>query len=313
LVSPEIDKKLELLLEPNAGEVVRAKEAVLAAARDGRARAAADLEWVLVDAEGLDRHAPSNAQIDITPVGGISREIDGSDPLIAAKRLHIATRFALAELENEGLLVGVDGPANVYVQIPMRYGGQSGGSHVAVGMPTLSSGYQIARRFNTDVLTLLDFDIFTSALSSDLLDDRGRLCIREALSAYRHELYLSCVNLLGAVSEGAWWKLAEKLRGKSSTLDSAVGSDRTSISLLIRLTADEISKLKNMKSAAAELYAHATYLRELRNYGAHPKGADPEATEEHAFTEAGCALLLLSTHRYLEKLGAVLAKLPVST
>ena len=111
------------------------------------------------------------------------------------------------------------------------------------------------------------------------------------------------MSLLGQVSEGAWWRLAERFRSRSTPIAKALDEGRTSTAVLIKLTVDELSSLKGMKTVAAELHSHATYLRELRNYGVHPLGADSEATEEHAFTEAGCSFLLLSTHRYLEKLG----------
>lgn len=36
-----------------------------------------------------------------------------------------------------------------------------------------------------------------------------------------------------------------------------------------------------------------------------PGGPDPAASQEYVFTEQGCTLLLLQTHRYLERLAAV--------
>ena len=104
------------------------------------------------------------------------------------------------------------------------------------------------------------------------------------------------------MSEGAWWRLAEHFAGRSSELDVALDNDRTSAATLIRLAADVMGRLRGMASIAAELHAHATYLRELRNYGIHPRAADPDVSHERAFTEAGCSLLLLETHRYLERL-----------
>jgi hypothetical protein len=296
---------LEPLLQPTDGEVVRAKQALLKRLSNGKPHAAVDLAWILTDEEGLPQHPPNNTYIEIAPNSDIKATLSASDPLIASQRLKLATRIAIAELAIEGLIIEIKGPQNEYTQVPVRQGSQSGGARVAIGNPELGSGYQLARRFSSDILPILDPDIFTADLSALMLDDRMKLCIEEALKAHRHGLYLSCVNLLGSVSEGAWWLLAERLRGRSKDLDEAIDDDRTGVAQIIKLASEEISKMKGKKTISAELFAHATYIRELRNYGAHPRAADPKASHEHAFTEAGCSVLLLSTHHYLERLGSI--------
>ncbi len=55
----------------------------------------------------------------------------------------------------------------------------------------------------------------------------------------------------------------------------------------------------------ADLHSHAAYLRELRNYGIHPHTADPQASQEHPLTEAGFPVLLLATHRFLERIAGI--------
>ncbi|MDQ3946068.1 MAG: hypothetical protein M3357_13140 [Actinomycetota bacterium] len=148
-------------------------------------------------------------------------------------------------------------------------------------------------------------DLFTAGLETLDVDPRMRLCMAEALEAYRRGLWLSCVNLLGAVSEGAWYRAAEQLRDFSPQIDRAL-TDDISAARVIRVVADELARAKGLAGVAAELHSHAAYLGDLRNYGVHPRSADPAASQEHAFTEAGCSLLLLETHRYLERLaGAV--------
>jgi len=47
------------------------------------------------------------------------------------------------------------------------------------------------------------------------------------LQAYRRGLYLACASLLGALSEGAWYSLGERLRGVSGKLDDALDKDAT--------------------------------------------------------------------------------------
>lgn len=52
---------------------------------------------------------------------------------------------------------------------------------------------------------------------------------------------------------------------------------------------------------ASELHSHAAYLRDLRNYGVHPR-QDQDPGQEQAFTETGCLLLIMQVHRYLVRL-----------
>lgn len=158
------------------------------------------------------------------------------------------------------------------------------------------------------MIAVVDPDLSTAGLDGLDVDARMRTCIIEATAAFRHGLWLSCVNLLGAVSEGAWHRAAERLLGRNAELDKAVTND-AGAATVIRLVAEELTRAaKRHRATIAELHSHAGYLRDLRNYGVHPKGADPAASQEHAFTEEGCALLLLSTHRYLERLAALVAE-----
>jgi hypothetical protein len=302
---PGVQELIAALVRPSDSDVLRAKQALLRRTAGGTPEPSSELQWVLVDDAQIPRESPRESHISIPR--GVDPEVVlvSTEPHIERVRLRIACQLALAELAGEGLLIEVDGPANVYETVPVNTGGQSGGVRVAVSRPRLSSGYQRSRRYRSDLMPILDADIFSADLGPLGLDQRGLQYVREALEAFRRGLYLSCVNLLGAVSEGAWWRVGEALRGRAKALDDALDDDRVSAAHLIRVVADELAKLKGMKSAAPELHAHATYLRELRNYGIHPRAADPEANQEYAFTEAGCALLLLETHRYLERLASI--------
>jgi len=303
--SPELVARVDEVATPTAGDVLRAKQALMRQLASGRAESGSELQWILVDGDGLKRQPEPGAQINVTPRADLDAAVQASDPLVASVRLRIATRIALAELDGEGILVGVEALNNPHDMVPMAQGGMSGGVPVWVPQPPLQAAYQMSRRFLSDLAPILDAEIFNADLDPLDLDDRARLCIREALEAYRRGLYLSCVSLLGAVSEGAWWRMAWRLRRKNKQLAAALDNERTSAALLIRLTAEELSKLKGLSTAAAELHSYATYLRELRNYGIHPRKADPAASHEHAFTDAGCSLLLLETHRYLERLASL--------
>ena len=47
------------------------------------------------------------------------------------------------------------------------------------------------------------------------------------MTCYRRRLYLSCVNLLGAVNEAAWYAAGEKHPRPDSGLQQALANDRT--------------------------------------------------------------------------------------
>jgi len=292
------------LVTPAEGEVLRAKQELLSRLSDGTPVSTTDLINVLVDQAGIARLPSHDDRIDV-PVGTDPHErLDVGDPVIRRERLKLATMLGLADLVAEGVLISVDGPENVYVTIPVQLGTSGIGVQVPVGRPRLGSGYQLAYRFGSDQLPILDADVFSADLANLGLDRRVLDCLSEALQAYRRGLYLSALNMIGAVSEGAWYAAAERLRGRSSELDRAIDDDQTATT--IRLTADLLATGKRLRTVAAELHSHASYLRDLRNYGVHPRPGDGSAGMEHAFTEAGCALVLLETYRYLGRLaGAV--------
>lgn len=302
---PELEPWITKLVTPTVGDVLRSKRSVLEQLEDGTPREASELEWALVDEARIQRRPSGDDRLDVPIGSNVEASVDATDPLIEGQRFYLATRIALSESESEGIIQAVEDPRNPHLMIPVQYGGQGGRVSIRLGLPMLSAaGYQLARRIRGDVLPLLDIDLFTAELAPLNLDDRGLRCIREALAAHRHGLFLSCISLLGAASESAWWRLAERLKSASPSVADAVEKE-ASAATLMRVVYEVLSERKGMKSAAAELYAYATYLRELRNYGIHPRRADPEATEENALTEEGCSLLLLQTQRYLERLASL--------
>ena len=298
-----LEERVRELVRPTRGDIVRAKQAALARLADGAARTWEDVVYALADDVGVPRYPTQREKLNVQPGENAAASVDVNDVAILRPRFELAGKYAVAELAAEGLLVEVE--RNIGVRVGVQYGGLGTSTAVATGVPKMAEGYELTLRMAANVLPIVDVDLFTADLEGLKLDDRALLCVREALEAFRRGLWLSCVSLLGAVSEGAWWRLAESMRGSSAELDRMLEDDRTSAAALIRETADELGRRKGLRTVAAELHSHATYLRELRNYGIHPRAADPEASQEHAFTEAGCALLLLSTHRYLERLASV--------
>jgi hypothetical protein len=301
-IPADVHARIAELVQPTEGDVLRAKRVLLGRKAGEPPAPTSDLLHILVDEEGIPRAPNRDDRFDVPPGSDPRERIDPNDPLVLRERLRLATRVAIAELVAEGLLVEVDGPDNVYVSVALQLGNLSADARIAVPQPKLGAGYQLARRIRADVLPILDSDVFTADLATLGLDRRTLACLREALDAYRRGLYLSSANMLGAVSEGAWYAAGERLRGRVEELDRALDADDTA--KVIRLTSEELAKGTRLRATAAELHSHAAYSRDLRNYGVHPRPGDDPAAQEHAFTEAGCALLLLETHRYLERLAA---------
>jgi len=132
------------------------------------------------------------------------------------------------------------------------------------------------------------------------LDSRTRRCIAEALDAYQARLYLACANMLGAAFEGAWYAAGERLRTLDPRLSGLLDSHQTA--KLERLMAEIIRRDgKGDKTLADELLSQAALLRELRNYGVHPRAAARDGLERY-FSEPACGLLLLTTARHLTRL-----------
>src|SRR5690348_16538342 len=88
------------------------------------------------------------------------------------------------------------------------------------------------------------------------------------VAAARRGLYLSAVNLLGAVSEAAWYSIGEAIRDRNAELAQALDENRTA--QVQRLVATQLESVRRQRTTVTELRAHAAYLRDLRNYGVHP-------------------------------------------
>jgi hypothetical protein len=144
-------------------------------------------------------------------------------------------------------------------------------------------------------------DLFAEDIGNLELTNRAHRALREALASYRRGLYLACASLLGVVSEAAWYAAAER------TGTPAIGKliEEEATARLQRAVADHLRGVKALaRTLPDELLAHAAVLREIRNYGVHPREIRDDL--ERWFTEDACGLLILETHHYLTRLaGAV--------
>ena len=151
-----------------------------------------------------------------------------------------------------------------------------------------------------------DVDLFSADLATLRLDPRTQRCLEEALTAHRHGMYLAAANLLGAVPEGAWYSADEQLRGLDPQLTRALDNDRTAT--VVARPCELIGRDCRPKGIANELQAFTDYLRNLRNYGIHPRERI-DTTKEPAFSEAATMCLILQTHRYLVQMASAVATL----
>lgn len=297
---------LQEVAQPSGTEIVEAKRVVLSAVADGSVHSSDVLVRALADKRGVPMPA-ERSKLDIRSLDAMPETVTASHPIIENIRLQVAATEALAELESEGILVGAERDSSrrssplVSYSVPWSMQGTSSGVRLELQLPTLQQAYRLPDRLRQREVSLFDADLFLEGLEALDLTAQTRQIAEEALEAYRRGLYIACASLLGALSEGAWYSLGERLRGVSGKLDDALDKDATAVAQ--KQLADRIREAVR-GTVADELLAQATLLRELRNFGVHPRVA-PRADLTEYFTEEGCGLLIMTIRRYLQKLSGV--------
>ncbi|MBB3043707.1 hypothetical protein [Nocardioides soli] len=298
IVGLQVMEAIRAAVTPSDADIVVAKAAVRSRISD----AAAPTQTLIDDVLSSVGVTPGerNEHYDIRPELEPKAAVDPEAMQLKRERLTHATRLAIAELIAEGVIVAAEAPGNDYIQVAVHRAGHSGAERVPVSTPKLEGAYRAKPRIGPlDEAPALSALEFAAGLGS-LLTPRALECLSEALAAHRRGLYLSAVNLLGAVSEAAWYEVATKLEGESAELTAALARNATGE--VQRLVANLFrEKGGRARSMTNELLAHASYLRDLRNYGVHP-AADQDPGQSHAFTELGCTVLVMETHRYLARL-----------
>ncbi len=285
--------------EPTPVDIARAKKLILAGLATG-ADDALSLTTCLRREEGISSPERGEA-LDMTN----RTDVDPRDPTVLRVRYDLASQIALRELVFAGLVIAQQEPVgNSYNSVAVRRGGTSGGERIPRGdLVGIGSSFRLSRHMIDDpAIAVLDPDIFTHGLDGLGLDDRTLRSLHEALHSYQRGLYLACASLLGAVSEGAWYSAGERLRVYDERLGKALDNDRAS-AVCSRAT-ELFRQVPRKKTEATDVATHATRMRDIRNYGVHPR-ASTDASLEHYFTEHGAGLLLLDTHRYLSRLSAL--------
>ena len=300
IVGPDIYAGICNAVMPTDADIIIAKQITLAQLVAGSSVAPSDLAQAVLDhfkvpLEG-HREEPYDVQASST-----ADDVDRDAPQIARQRLRYASKLAIASLVAEGILTPAVAPGNDYLSVAVHRSGTSGGERVPVATPSMAGAYRLTPgRAATADLPILDAEAFVEGLDG-LLDVRARRCLEEALAASRRGLYLSALNLIGAVSEAAWYSVGEALLPTNDELAEPLAENRTA--LVQHLVAEALGAVRRQRLAVTELKTHAAYLRDLRNYGVHPRG-EIDPGQEHAFTEIGCLLVLMETHRYLARLYA---------
>ena len=76
---------------------------------------------------------------------------------------------------------------------------------------------------------------------------------------------------------------------------------------VIKVSIEVLNQVRANGSVTPGLHSHAKYLRDLRNYGAHPRPDEVEPIERN-LTESACGLLILETRSYFMILAAAVER-----
>jgi len=290
--------QLAAAIAPSTADIARATEAVLDELSRGT-RPTSGLAAVAAAALG----APTSGTDNVYNAGdGSSSTVDADAPVLAIRRAGVAGRLALAKLVAAGQIVPAiyPGAVSIDVVIANSMSRSQGPVQVPADQVTLTGeAYRLAP--GVDPATALPLSLVEPwlAQAGPLLTRRTERTLGEALAAGRRGLYQAALTLLGAVSEGAWYVVGEAFRDRSAELADSL--DREATAQVQRLVRDELATVRRQRAVAGELYAHANYLRDIRNYGIHAGGEEEESLE-HAFYESATALIVLQTQRYLVRL-----------
>lgn len=223
-------------------------------------------------------------------------------------RGRVAARWALSELAGVGLISPVteaspgaekvpDGLPADQIRVQIRHPSGGFGVPIDVSRPMLAETYIRSPHLGGQASWYSEPDLFAEDLAELELDARALRALREALEAFRRGLYVATASLLGVVSEAAWYRAAEEL-GKPGKLEEHVRGGNTA--QVQRLVAQHLRTVPGLGATIDELYARASFYRDLRNYGVHPALTRDDL--ERYFSEEECGLLILGTHRYLVRL-----------
>jgi hypothetical protein len=316
MTDAELEASVRAHLRPTWAEVVRAKGEVHRLLADGEPQGIRTLQTCLFADEGIAPVPTQGERLQLATRDDIEVVVTRSHPLIARNRLALAATEAVLDLAAQGAVIEVarapdHGTGHPLVSsddivVSYQLGGYGAGIYYSTWLPTLAPAYRLAPRLSGEPPGwLVDPDLFTADLEQLDLDDRTRRCIAESLAAYRQGLFLASASLLGAASEGAWHAAGQRLRTLDGQLAKALDNDSPATKVQARV-AEVLRQHSALRATVEDLHAQAALLRQLRNYGVHPRAAEAGHLERY-FTDSGTAVLLMQTHTYLSRLAAAVA------
>jgi len=289
-------------------EVVRAKKAIREILSDGQPHGVQPIQRCLVEADGIPAEAHGE-KMHVPTRDDIAAVVTKDEPIIARNRLMLAASEALLDLMSQGIVIEVarspiQAEGNPSVSDGLRIGYQLGGLSSAVqvntALPQLTPAYRLAPRYVQEAAEwFFDVDLFTADIEQLHMDRRTRRCIAEALSAFRQGLFLASASLIGAASEGAWYAAGERLREHDPRLAKHLDNDDTM--RVQKLVGELLRQNAGIRASIHELEAQAALLRQLRNYGVHPRSDETDHLERY-FSDSGVLLLLMESHTYFTRL-----------
>jgi hypothetical protein len=305
---PELAQAVREHAQPDRIDIVRAKRHLLGQLSGGQPHPSSTLiasVAALLGAEPLGR-----LQIDLSSRASVKAVITADHPIPAAIRADLSAREALAELAAEGMLIAAGaGPiaGDDEMMLSFQLPGHAAGQRLRLHRPAvLSDVVRLPHRLRQQGLWGLEADIFIADLASLELDPRTERSLREAIESYRRDVFLAASSLLGAAVEGAWYAAGQRLRSVSPKVHEFVDGDRTA-QLQSAVTAALRDALPGSRKWEADaLSQFARLMRDIRNYGVHPRQVTDGDIEVY-FTEDKCGLLFLEAHRHLKRLAETTA------
>ncbi len=307
---PELTRAITRHAEPGRIDIVRAKQHLLGQLGDGLPHRTETLIASVAALFGTD--PLGHPQIDLPDRASAEAVVTADHPVVAEIRADRTAREALAELGAGGMLIaagsgtfaGAESITLTY-QIP----GSAAGLVLQVPRPgVLSDIVQLPHRLREQGMWGVEPDIFIADLASLGLDPRTERSLREAIESYRRGVYLAAASLLGAAVEGAWYAAGQRLRHASPRVDQLVNRDRTAqLQAAVTATLRDHMVAGHRSWEADALSQFASLMRNIRNYGVHPRQLTDGDIEVY-FTEDKCGLLFLETHRHLKQLAEITAE-----
>jgi hypothetical protein len=306
---PELAQAVLEHAQPDRIDIVRAKRHLLGQLGHGHPCASSTLiasVAALLGAEPL-----GHPQIDLPSRDSVKTVVTADHPVPAAIRADLTAREALAELTAEGIVIAAGAgplPGSDEMMLSFQLPGYSAGQRLRVHRPAvISDVVQLPHRLRQQGLWGMEPDIFITDLAALELDSRTERSLREAIECYRRGVFLAASSLLGAAVEGAWYAAGQHLRSTAPRVDALVDGDRTAQLQGAVATALRDALPGNRGWEADALSQFARLMRDLRNYGVHPRQVTDGDIEVY-FTEDKCGLLFLEAHRHLKRLAQVTAQ-----